>query len=137
MAGPYRPQRRAGRAAGGEPVVDDDRRAARHLERGPAAAVARHARVDLRARPRDRGLELLVADLQRAYGMLVEHANVALGDGADTVLGVAGRADLAHDEHVERSRSARATSKATGTPPRASPSTTASSAPSSATAAAS
>ena len=102
LARPDRPQRRARRAAGRQPVVDDDRGAPLHLERRAAAPVALHARIDLGAGARDRGLQLLDADQQVAHDLLVEHAHVALGDRADAVLRVAGRADLSHHQHVER-----------------------------------
>jgi hypothetical protein len=37
-----------------------------------------------------------------AHGVLVQHAHAVLGDGADAVLRVAGRTDLADNEDVER-----------------------------------
>jgi hypothetical protein len=43
----HRAQRGAGRPAGGQSVVDDDRGAPVHLERRLAAPVALRARVDL------------------------------------------------------------------------------------------
>ncbi len=47
-------------------------------------------------------LELLGAHEQGADRVRVEHAHAPFGDGADAELGIAGRADLAHEQDVER-----------------------------------
>jgi len=43
-----------------------------------------------------------MADELPAQRVLVEHTDVALGDRADAVLGILGRADLAHHQHIQR-----------------------------------
>jgi len=98
----HRAQRRAGRPAGGQSVVDDDRGAPVHLERRPAAPIALHAGIDLRPRTRDRGVELLDAHQHPSHRLLIEHLHAALRDRTNPVLGITWGTDLSHHEHVER-----------------------------------
>jgi len=48
------------------------------------------------------GVDHAVRDVQSAHDVLVQHAHAARGDGAHRQLLVAGNAQLAHEEDVER-----------------------------------
>ena len=110
---------------GGQAVVDDDHRGAAQVRGRGVAAEGADPRLHLRAARRDEPLELGGRHADARGGPAVHQGHAALGDRADRELRLDGCADLAHHRDVERRPRARATSAATGTPPRGTPSTTA------------
>ncbi len=87
--------------AGREAVVDDDDVAPGDAEPQAAVAVRLDPAVDLRELECGEVVDVLAGDVQLPAGGVVEDDDAVLADGPDGELGVAGRADLAHDQHVQ------------------------------------
>jgi hypothetical protein len=103
LVGPHGVQRRQHRRTRGQSVVDEDDRAACEIGRGPVTAVGLLAALELAPLLGVDRLDPLGGQVQRLDHGRVEDADAARGDRSERVLLVAGHAELAHEEDVERS----------------------------------
>jgi hypothetical protein len=73
-----------------------------HVGEGPPVAVEALPPLELLLLGADDRGEIPGADLRSSYQVLVENAHAAAGNRAHRQLGMEGKAELAHDEDVER-----------------------------------
>ena len=83
-------------------MVHQDHGPAADVGRRPAAAVEALAPPQLLQLPARDRIDQIIGDVQPGYDVVVEHPHAAGRDGAHRQLLVAGHAELAHDEDVER-----------------------------------
>ena len=92
------------RGARGEPVVHDDRDAAVDGHAGPAAAIGGQPPIQFGPFPRGGAIDVGRAEAEAAQHVLVDERHAVLRDGADGQLRLIGRAELPHQQHVQRRR---------------------------------
>ena len=100
-----RPRREHGsvhRRAGRDPVVDEDHGLSGKLRRRLPAPINGFAAYQLRGLARPYGLEIRGVEPERRDQRVVVDGKAAVRDGADRELRLMRRAELPHDEHVER-----------------------------------
>ena len=96
------------RGAGGEPVVDDDGDPAVHRDARAPAAIRGEASIQL-GPPWAVARSIASGPRPSAQHVVVDQRDAVLGDGADGQFRLIRRAELAHEQHVQRHASARAT----------------------------
>ena len=94
-------------APGGQPVIDENHRLAGHVDGRAAAAVGGLAPDQFPAFAFGDIAQLLRCDAQRAQHVVVDHDASTAGQCAHGELFVTGRAELAHDERIQRSAEGR------------------------------
>ncbi len=90
------------RRPGGDAVVDDDDRVAVEVVANPVATEAGELGGELGAGEVDRTLELVGSHVGVGDHVVGAHDHVVLAEGTHRQFGVAGHADLAHEDDVER-----------------------------------
>ena len=101
--GPQHSRSSLGGDAGREAVVDQQDRLSCNRERWGTTPVPRLSTFELCSFCLPDGIEIGFGDAEHADEVPVEDFDVIFGDRSDTQLGLAGRAEFADDENVERS----------------------------------
>ena len=101
-AGAQSAHRRQVGEAGRQPVVDDDDRAPAHVDRRTAVAIRGHPAPELAHLALDGGVEQPLGHSDPPGDLGVQDGGAVLGDRADAELGVAGCAQLANRQDVQR-----------------------------------
>ena len=91
-----------GRGSGGDPVVDDHGDAPGEVLPGPALPEPDHPVLQHGAFVVLDSLQLRVADPGMGQHAFFQHAGAALPDGAHGKLGLVGKSQLPHHDHVQR-----------------------------------
>ena len=101
---PNSSQRGAYRSAGRDAIVDDDHGAILELDARAPAAIDLIPAMDFLQLVVNLAFQIVARDAQRAHHFAIENRlrMIAVDHRADPQLGLAGRAELAHDDHIER-----------------------------------